>query len=172
MWSLTFHYSNSWSTLTVKNDARLVHKSVDMHKALVDELLEIAEADAFTTKILWQPIPKAFAENSEKAGGNVLGLEDVEYNALMLLVYVQTDSPQLEAIAHRKANQISSDLEAYAKSMKATVPWLYLNYADSSQDPVKSYGKKNVKFLEEVSKKYDPEGFFQTKVKSGFKLSQ
>lgn len=47
-------------------------------------------------------------------------------------------------------------------------PFVYLNYAGGRQDPIGSYGTK--KQLQEVSKKYDPEGVFQTLVPGGFKL--
>jgi hypothetical protein len=163
-------FYNSWHTLTVKNDGRIVKKSVELHKKVVEEMLEIADPEDFTTKILWQPIPKAFAEVGEKNGGNVMGLEDHQGNALMLLVYVQTNSSELEAIGHRKAQDLGHEVKRYAEDLGAVVPWLYINYADSSQDPVKSYGQKNRKFLEKVSKKYDKKGFFQKKVQSGFKL--
>ena len=47
-------------------------------------------------------------------------------------------------------------------------PFIYLNYADKSQDPFASWNAK--KHLLAVSKKYDPKGIFQTKVPGGFKL--
>jgi hypothetical protein len=52
------------------------------------------------------------------------------------------------------------------------IPFIYLNYAGKSQDPIGSYGHDgNIKkHLQAVSKKYDPHGIFQTKVPGGFKL--
>ena len=46
----------------------------------------------------------------------------------------------------------------------------YLNYADSSQDPIASYGADNVERLRATSRKYDPHGVFQKQVPGGFKL--
>lgn len=49
-------------------------------------------------------------------------------------------------------------------------PFLYLNYADKSQDPIDSYGQNIKQRLIATSKKYDPTGIFQVKVPGGFKL--
>jgi hypothetical protein len=47
--------------------------------------------------------------------------------------------------------------------------WTYLNYAAAFQDPLKGYGEETLGKLRGVSKKYDPEGFFQKRT-GGFKL--
>ena len=57
-----------------------------------------------------------------------------------------------------------------AESMHLLHKFQYLNYADPSQDPLGSYGDENVARLREVSRKYDPAGFFQAQVPGGFKL--
>ena len=51
-------------------------------------------------------------------------------------------------------------------------PFLYLNYADKSQDPFASYGHDGSikELLLAVSNKYDPKRIFQVKVPGGFKL--
>ncbi|KAJ8129084.1 hypothetical protein O1611_g4550 [Lasiodiplodia mahajangana] len=50
------------------------------------------------------------------------------------------------------------------------VDYVYMNYASEDQDVIKSYGGENKKFLQETSKKYDPEGLFQKGVPGGWKL--
>ncbi len=50
------------------------------------------------------------------------------------------------------------------------IPFIYLNYAGASQDPIGSYGYSIKSQLQTVSKKYDPNGVFQTLVPGGFKL--
>lgn len=50
------------------------------------------------------------------------------------------------------------------------IPFQYLNYADKSQDPIGSYGGSVKARLQAASKKYDPDGLFQTGVPGGFKL--
>lgn len=46
----------------------------------------------------------------------------------------------------------------------------YLNYADTQQDPITSYGPKSVAELQATSMKYDPNGLFQRQAPGGFKL--
>lgn len=48
--------------------------------------------------------------------------------------------------------------------------FLYLNYADQTQDVITGYGEGNRRELRRVSRVYDPEGVFQKAVVGGFKL--
>lgn len=77
-----------------------------------------------------------------------------------------------EKIVRDKMTTLYNSLEDYAASVKGTVPWVYLNYADSTQDPLKSYGTTNVNFIKKVAAKYDPKAIFQNKVPSGWKISK
>lgn len=45
-----------------------------------------------------------------------------------------------------------------------------MNYASAGQPVIEGYGEENVRFLREVSRKYDPKGVFQRRVPGGFKL--
>lgn len=63
-----------------------------------------------------------------------------------------------------------ADIEAEAGRTGVGVPYRFMNYADVKQDPVASYGEESRRHLRAVSKKVDPEGFFQKAV-GGFKLS-
>ena len=49
--------------------------------------------------------------------------------------------------------------------------WIDLNHADTTQDPIASYGTVSQAKLIALSKKYDPHGVFQRLVPGGFKLS-
>jgi hypothetical protein len=59
---------------------------------------------------------------------------------------------------------------ALLQKAKLYLPFKYLNYADVSQDPFSSYGKRNKAHLEAVSERYDPKKVFQKGVPGGFKL--
>ena len=73
---------------------------------------------------------------------------------------------------HSWGMQYIADLDEFAKSVGADNPWIYLDYAYKTQDPLTSYGEENLQKLRDVSKKYDPEGVFQTMVPGGFKVSK
>lgn len=53
----------------------------------------------------------------------------------------------------------------------ADLDLVYMNYADATQDPLGSYGERNVHFMKSVARRYDPEGFCQSAVPGGFKTS-
>lgn len=46
----------------------------------------------------------------------------------------------------------------------------FANYAAWFQDPMASYGPESLKFLQTVSRKYDPGRLFQKAVKGGYKV--
>lgn len=52
-------------------------------------------------------------------------------------------------------------------------PFVWMNYAASWQEPIKSYGEENIRRLKEAKKKYDPSNLFgrlQTSLPDGFKV--
>jgi hypothetical protein len=69
------------------------------------------------------------------------------------------------------ANKALEELTTYSKSIGADNEYIYLNYANSNQDPLSTYGSENVEYIRAVAKKYDQTGVFQTQVPGGFKIS-
>ena len=59
-----------------------------------------------------------------------------------------------------------------AKSVELGVDsqYIYLNYAANWEDPIAGYGEVVKSRLQEVSRKFDPEGVFQRMCPGGFKL--
>ena len=69
------------------------------------------------------------------------------------------------------AAECLEEMDKYAKSINAYNEYIYLNYADKTQDPLRGYGQKNVDFIKRVAREYDPTGVFQYQVPGGFKVS-
>lgn len=65
-----------------------------------------------------------------------------------------------------------SAVQDYTNSIGMGHPFEFLNNAAPFQDPLGSYGAENLKFMQDVAKKYDPDQMFQTLVPGGFKLSK
>ena len=63
-------------------------------------------------------------------------------------------------------------IKAFAESIGASEQFVYLPYAKALQDPLGSYGADNVRYMKEVSRRYDPECFFQRMVPGGFKVNR
>ena len=59
---------------------------------------------------------------------------------------------------------------ALAKKMKLDDPFVYMNYATVDAPVYTGYGKKNLKKLNDIKKKYDPENVFGKLWRGYFKL--
>lgn len=71
----------------------------------------------------------------------------------------------------KKIGQTTIDqIDKYARSINKANEYIYLDYADQKQNPLRSYGTANLRKLREVARKYDPEAVFQNLVPGGFKL--
>lgn len=69
-----------------------------------------------------------------------------------------------------KIQELIDTIEKEAKKRKLWRAWKYMNYAFEGQDVLTGYGEENLKFINAVSKEYDPDGVFQKLVPGGFKL--
>ncbi|KAF1953113.1 FAD-binding domain-containing protein [Byssothecium circinans] len=161
-----------WFSLSFKNDVRVIKKAGLLHDELVEELKTVIPSGSFSTQCLFQPVPTFFTERSLQRGGNVLGLDNEKQNALMWLITGATKTVEHQAIMREKLTTFYNDLNAYATSLGLGVAWQHLNYADQTQDPLKSYGAKNIAFIRKVAATYDPSQVFQKKVVSGWKISK
>lgn len=100
----------------------------------------------------------------------MLGVDQIHDNAIVLVSDIQVEIWELsQAIAPRfKAGM--AEIEAYAESLGAGIEFRYSNYCDGSQNPFSTYGEESIKHMREVSRKYDPQGVFQSRVPGGFKI--
>jgi hypothetical protein len=86
--------------------------------------------------------------------------------------YLAWEDPAQDAMMHAIGEKYIAELDEFARSVGADNPWIYLDYAYATQDPLASYGEENLRKMREVASKYDPEGVFQTMVPGGFKVSK
>ncbi|KAI1347324.1 FAD-binding domain-containing protein [Xylaria sp. FL0043] len=168
--------SGAWSygtTLTFNNDKRIANRAVELHTEFVDSLKKLMAPEDFFTQMFLQPLPSYRWPIGRQRGGNVLGLDDLKNNALLFtggVGILTDDAPRDEPYALLK--EMTTKLADYAKLVQGEMDFVYLNYADAGQDPLRSYGAANVKLMKEVAAKYDPTGVFQTRVSGGFKISK
>ena len=104
-------------------------------------------------------------------GGNAFGLDPSDGPLVVVLLYTSWDERESDEMVFKASKDAlqSIDKEAAAKGVSSA--YSYLNYAfPGFNDPVASYGSAQQVFLQEVGKKYDPEGFFQTAGVGPFKL--
>ncbi|RAK97903.1 FAD-binding oxidoreductase [Aspergillus ibericus CBS 121593] len=165
-------YRYIYTTGTYRNDATVVRKAIDLHNNYIEKAKADVKSDYWAIDTMVQPWPKLFSQRSVEKGGNVLGLERFDENLIQLLFDFSWDNQDDDALFYRLGESILEELDDFAKSIGADNEYVYLNYADKSQNPLKSYGKENVEFISRVAKQYDPDGVFQVQIPGGFKISE
>ncbi|KAM4065778.1 FAD binding domain-containing protein [Hirsutella rhossiliensis] len=143
---------NTWFSLTFKADSRIVLRAAEVFEATVGNLKAQVPDYDFVLMMLLQPLP---------------------IDCLLLLFVLQVETSELRTTIGLPALKGAIDeIEAFAESMGGNVRFRYLNYCDGSQDPLYSYGEKNVEMMRIAAAKYDPSRVFQTQVPGGFKISK
>lgn len=164
--------SDSFFTLTFKNDKRVMEKAIELHHEYLEVLKAADIKGNWTIQDMLQPLPKLFGEHGIEKGGNMLSLDRFDDNLQLWQTYLAWEGEEQDEMFHNWGLQYIADLEEFAKSVGAENPFLYLDYAYKTQDPLTGYGEENLEKMRDVSKKYDPEGVFQTMVPGGFKISK
>ncbi|KAJ5740862.1 hypothetical protein N7493_000734 [Penicillium malachiteum] len=160
-------------TLTFGNDERVLQKLVDTQGELVEEVKPYMHSVDWNFVSFLQPFPSLFGKKgNERSGGNVLGLDRMKKNHLVYLLFLSWDDSRDDSLIRYAGSQIIAQVRAYAESIGQDHPYLYLNYADKSQNPLRGYGEENFNKILRVAKKYDPTGVFQTQMPGGFKVTK
>ncbi|KAI1338876.1 hypothetical protein F5Y15DRAFT_416639 [Xylariaceae sp. FL0016] len=163
------------TTLTFRNDPQLIRRVVELNTEFVETLKTIIDPDKFQTELFLQPLPTYMAQASIQRGGNMLGLDRLDYNVVMWTGGVEVDADvdvALMAVAQSELLRLTARTKAIAEEMDADVDFIYLNYADASQDALGSYGSENTQMMREVAAKYDAAEVFQRRIPGGFKVSR
>jgi hypothetical protein len=127
----------------------------------------------FITQCLFQPLSKLIGQRSAEAGGNVLGVEHQKHNGLLFTAVIMVKTAEQETFMYPKIKRWLQDLQAFAATIEdGNQQWIFMNYADPSQDPLRSYGAENVVKMRNVASKYDPRQVFQRLCPGGFKTSE
>ncbi|KGO63862.1 FAD linked oxidase, N-terminal [Penicillium italicum] len=177
LWNLTQEvpqppgYRQIFVTASFVNNLDVLKRTVDIHNRMIDEAKAGAKGDDYILSTVIQPLPKLFSDHSTEQGGNMLGLSRFDENLFQLLIYCSWKDEADDAFFNQLADSALGELTTYSKSIGADNEFIYLNYANSNQNPLSSYGSENVEFIRTVAKKYDQTGVFQTQVPGGFKIS-
>jgi FAD/FMN-containing dehydrogenase len=158
---------NLYFTTTVKPDAELL---LDIQKLFRKAVEPIQQAKNLAFSVVFQPMTTHMFLNSARSGPNALGIapDDGPYINI-LLNPVWSESSDDASIVETSLALLES-IDAAAKVKGRWVPYRFMNYSYKSQEVIKSYGTESLRLLQDVSRKYDPEGFFQRNVPGGFKL--
>ncbi|KAI0415869.1 FAD-binding domain-containing protein [Xylaria grammica] len=157
----------AYMNMTVKADVETLQAAANIYTAAIDP---VKSTEGLVCSLTLQPYAESLLQSSAAKGGNVLGLsaESGSLVNLLLLTYWSNEKDDDAILAAMKTALQGIDQDATSKGTK--VDYVYMNYASEDQDVIGSYGGENKRFLQEVSRKYDPEGLFQKGVPGGWKL--
>lgn len=154
--------------LTVKADPKTLQDAADIYQ----KHLEGAKtSDGLMCSFTLQPYAKSLLDKCTTNGGNVLGLDkfDGPLVSVLLLTFWKDRGDDETKILPFMRNALT-EIQSMATDRETLVPFIYMNYAFSNQDPIQSYGQANVQKLQAASRKFDPDGLFQKAVPGGWKL--
>ncbi|KAM0263935.1 hypothetical protein ACHAQJ_000970 [Trichoderma viride] len=161
-------YREVTASLTFSNDYTTVREIWDATDAIYDGL---AQKDQVDWMISFIPQPMVQQSYSALNGGNSLGLSDVDNDQIVMWLTSRWTDPSLDSMMFAARDQFIEASEAVAKKHDTYSPFLYINYAAPSQNPLCGYGADSVAFLKTTAAKYDPQGVFQKLMPAGFKVS-
>lgn len=156
------------ATMTFSNSASFMEIFFQLANATA--LLITSQVPSMSFTLSFQPWPQTITAHGAANGGNVLGIdaEDGDLTNIDLTLYwedavdddfIYAETEKLFDVGVRKAKEIG-----------VWNRYLYLNYADKWQKPIRGYGEDNLGFLRGVSRRFDSLQTFQKAVVGGFKL--
>jgi len=156
-----------FATTTIKNDPATLAAA---HSAYYDAIASLRRVNV--TGLVWTLVLQPLLPDWVcKGDANPLGLHDCTHGPLVIVSFtVNWDERQDDVFVKMTTRRAVEQIEVVAAANKTGHPWRYLNYCAEWQRPFKSYGEENWRFLQGVSKKYDPEALFQKGCIGGFKL--
>ncbi|RAH68513.1 FAD-binding oxidoreductase [Aspergillus aculeatinus CBS 121060] len=153
-------FSTMYYTTTFAHDPAVYSAIFDLYNKSVASISVVKHMNWY---ISFQPTPSLHARNS-------LGLDPADNRLVIFLLVAFFPDPSDAELVHGTAMALIEAIEGVTKDAGVYRPFKYMNYADAAQDVIGGYGEESVAALRRTSRKYDPEGLFQTGVPGGFKL--
>ncbi|KAL9050649.1 MAG: hypothetical protein Q9162_006508 [Coniocarpon cinnabarinum] len=153
-----------WMTTTVKNDLETLHGAYNIYRDSIDAIRYVK---GITYNFVFQVLRH---ETIAKGTANSLGLSDRKESLIIVLMTLSWKLQKDDVLVESTSRKVIDDINELAESRNTSDPWRYLNYCATGQKPLDSYGEETKQFLQSVSRRYDPERFFQTANAGGFKL--
>ncbi|KAI1348041.1 hypothetical protein F5Y01DRAFT_328885 [Xylaria sp. FL0043] len=115
-----------------------------------------------------QPVSASAVEAGDKQGGNVMGLQ--QESQCWWVFTAEWPEDDQDEVARQAVSTMVNAVQDLARASGHLLQYLCMNFADSTQDVLSSYGLANLQLLRNVAAQYDPEGVFQNLQNDGFLL--
>ena len=155
-----------FATTTIKNDPATLAAAHAAYSNAIASIRHVNIKGLVWTLVLQPLLP----DWVRKGDANPLGLHDTHEPLVIVSFTVNWAERRDDEIVKTTTRRTIDQIEAVAASEKTSHRYRYLNYCAEWQRPLEGYGADNWRFLQGVSRRYDPEGLFQTGCVGGFKL--
>ncbi|KAL8822082.1 MAG: hypothetical protein Q9191_007176 [Dirinaria sp. TL-2023a] len=151
-------------TTTVKNDHATLMQTYAAYKRGAEIMRRVK---GMTWTLTLQPLLPGMIK---KGQSDSLGLGTRTQPLVIVLFTVVWKNTADDQLVDQTTRSIIRDIDQYAASRGTADIYRYLNDCASWQNPFDGYGTENKRFLQEISRTYDPNGLFQRACVGGFKL--
>ena len=156
-----------YMTTTVKLNTTILQETA---QAFTDSLTLVSGVRGLFYAVTFQPLPTGLLQASEAQGGNSLGLSSKDGPLVIVRLLAHWENADDDHTIILAGSRLITIVNAVAQAQGQASSFRFMNYAYQGEDVIEGYGFEAVENLRAASKKYDPEGFFQTGVPGGFKL--
>ncbi|KAM5352992.1 hypothetical protein ACJ41O_005714 [Fusarium nematophilum] len=159
-----------WDTTVSATSASLLADIVPLFEARNAALFAAAKGSSIVPFLVFQPIPVNVLSAMQKDGGNTFGLEPSDGPLMIVQLSTTWEDPQLDALVEDSSRQLIAKIETMAEKRGLGNGFVYMNYAGSTQQVQRRYGKNNQRKLKRIAREWDPKGKLARLWRGYFKL--
>lgn len=156
------------ATMTFSNSATFMETFFQMANAT--SIIMASKIPSMSFTLSYQPWPQTITSHGPANGGNALGIDASDGDLTNIDLTLYWENAADDDFIYAETEKLFDAGVETAKEAGVWNRYLYLNYADKWQKPIRGYGENNVRMLRRISRKYDPTQTFQEAVIGGFKL--
>lgn len=146
----------SYATFSYHADVELDTVFTKLWEEATEKIMGV---ETYGFVMVFQPLSKGAFEKMAVRGGNALGLSAKDGPMVNVNLPFSWRHKKDDELVRSTQKELMEKLEQAAKDAGKWHPFKYINYADEWQPVYQSYGK-DFAWLQEVQRKYDPEGVF------------
>jgi hypothetical protein len=160
-------FREQFRTMTIKNSSSLMLELVALFRA---QVATVTAVKGVFPVISFQVISTATIAQFSKNGGNSLGITADDGTLILISTSNRWANAADDVAMYAMADNFYTAAKATATAQGLLHPYVYMNYADGSQDVFTGYGATNKAKLLATAKKYDSFGVFRSLLPGGHKL--
>jgi len=149
---------------TIRNDFETMK---EVYKIFCQITPELRQVKGLVFPMVFQAILPGWMN---KGHPNVLGLEDCTEPLIIINGSVTWAEAKDDELVRSAVRRLLEQIDVAAAARQASHPYRFMNYCMEWQRPYDGCGEENLKLMREASRKYDPDGLFQSGCAGGFKI--